>query len=141
MRAPFSRATQKYDLIVFGLLDSHVLLSSRSNVRLDSFVFTRESFALAREHLAPQGVMVVSHAVGTPWFIDRMIGTLRSAFGKLPLLVSADYEHPFGVAYAVGEETAPGRRRERSSRSSRTTGRFSTCRGEVSRRTTCWRCS
>jgi len=109
-RAFLSRNTQKYDLIVFGLLDSHVLLSSRSNVRLDSFVFTRESFALAREHLAPHGVMVVSHAVGNPWFIDRMIGTLRSAFGKLPLLVTADYEHPLGVAYAVGEETAPGPR-------------------------------
>jgi hypothetical protein len=107
-RAFLARDTQKYDLIVFGLLDSHVLLSSRSNVRLDSFVFTRESFALAREHLAPHGLMVVSHAVGNPWFIDRMIGTLGSAFGKLPMLVTADYQHPLGVAYAVGEETAPG---------------------------------
>jgi len=39
MRAFLARDTQKYDLIVFGLLDSHVLLSSRSNLRLDSFVF------------------------------------------------------------------------------------------------------
>jgi len=109
-RAFLARDTQKYDLIVFGLLDSHVLLSSRSNLRLDSFVFTRESFALAREHLAPQGVMVVSHAVGTPWFIDRMLGTLGSAFGKFPLLLTPGYEHPLGVAYAAGAETAPGPR-------------------------------
>jgi hypothetical protein len=103
-RAFLARDTRKYDLIVFGLLDSHVLLSSRSNLRLDSFVFTRESFALAREHLAPHGLMIVSHAVGTPWFIDRMRGTLGSAFGKFPWLLS----EKLGVAYAVGAETAPG---------------------------------
>jgi SAM-dependent methyltransferase len=103
-RAFLARDPRKYDLIVFGLLDSHVLLSSRSNLRLDSFVFTRESFALAREHLAPHGLMVVSHAVGTPWFIDRMRGTLRSAFGKFPWLLSEE----LGVAYAVGADTAPG---------------------------------
>src|SRR5262249_59355515 len=79
------------------------LLSSRSNLRLDSFVFTRESFALAREHLAPHGVMVVSHAVGTPWFIDRMRATLRNAFGKFPLLLTEE----LGVAYAVAAPTAP----------------------------------
>jgi hypothetical protein len=109
-RAFLARDTGKYDLIVFGLLDSHILLSSRSNLRLDSFVFTRESFALAREHLAPHGVMVVSHAVATPWFIDRMRGTLGKAFGKFPLLVSGDYEHPVGAAYAIGPDTAPGQR-------------------------------
>jgi SAM-dependent methyltransferase len=102
-RAFLARDPRKYDLIVFGLLDSHVLLSSRSNLRLDSFVFTRESFALAREHLAPHGVMVVSHAVGTPWFIDRMLATLRDAFGKFPQLLAEGV-----LAYAVGPETAPG---------------------------------
>ena len=37
----FLRTTnQHYDLIVFGLLDSHTLLSQASSVRLDSFVYT-----------------------------------------------------------------------------------------------------
>lgn len=103
-RAFLARDTRHYDLIVFGLLDSHVLLSSKSNVRLDSFVFTRESFSLARERLAPNGMLIVSHAVGTPWFIDRMQATLASAFGKPPLVA----ELPTGIGYAVGAETPPG---------------------------------
>jgi hypothetical protein len=109
-RAFLARDTRQYDLIVFGLLDSHVLLSSRTNVRLDSFVFTRESFALARERLAPDGVLVLSHAVGTPWFVDRMLLTLGSAFDKYPLMLTAHFDHPLGVAYAVGSGTAPGPR-------------------------------
>jgi hypothetical protein len=107
-RAFLARDTRHYDLIVFGLLDSHVLASSRSNVRLDSFVFTRENFSLARQRLAPHGLLVVSHAVGTPWFVDRMLTTLGSAFGKQPLLASESIEHPLGLVYAVGPDTAPG---------------------------------
>lgn len=108
-RAFLARDTREYDLIVFGLLDSHILLSSRSNVRLDSFVFTRESFALARERLAPHGLMVVSHAVGTPWFVERMQATLAGAFGKPPLVVSEFADHPLGTVYAVGADTTPGK--------------------------------
>jgi MFS family permease len=112
-RAFLARDTRHYDLIVFGLLDSHVLLSSRSNVRLDSFVFTRENFSLARERLATHGVLVVSHAVGAPWFIDRMVTTLGSAFGKPPVLISELIKHPLGVVYAVGPDTPPGPQPER----------------------------
>jgi hypothetical protein len=78
-------------------------------VRLDSFVFTRESFGLARERLAPHGLMVVSHAVGTPWFVERMQATLAGAFGKPPLVVSDFADHPLGTVYAVGAGTPPGK--------------------------------
>lgn len=107
-RAFLARDTRQYDLILFGLLDSHVLMSSKSNVRLDSFVFTRESFELARARLAPHGIMVVSHAVATPWFIERMRVTLTQAFGKPPIIVSELATHPIGWVYAVGTDTVPG---------------------------------
>lgn len=107
-RAFLARDTRRYDLIVFGLLDSHVLASSKSNVRLDSFVFTRESFALAREHLAPHGILLVSHAVGSRWFIERMRNTLSDAFGRLPVMVSDLARFPVGVMYAVGPDLDGG---------------------------------
>ena len=37
-RAYFKTAQHKYDLIVFGYLDSHTLLSSLSTLRLDDYV-------------------------------------------------------------------------------------------------------
>jgi hypothetical protein len=91
------------------LLDSHVLLSQMSNVRLDSYVFTEESFALARRHLKPDGLLVVSHAVGQPWFVDRMRATLTDAFeGKPPVVLSERIENAVGFTYAAGA-IEPGR--------------------------------
>ena len=103
-----AHANRLYDVIVFGLLDSHVLLSSQSNIRLDSFVFTRESFAAARRRLKPGGYLYVSHAVGSPWFYERMRATLAAAFdGKPPFILNAVY-HPIGLVYAAGDTVKPG---------------------------------
>jgi SAM-dependent methyltransferase len=100
---------QRYDTIVYGLLDSHVLLSSMSNVRLDSYVFTAESFALAKGRLAPGGILIVSHAVGTDWFVERMRATLTEAFGRPPTLVSETVRHPVGFVYASGDLVPEGK--------------------------------
>ena len=58
-RAFFRKDTGPYDLIWFGLLDSHTTPSAYSNVRLDHFVYTRESFADMKRLLAPSGVVVL----------------------------------------------------------------------------------
>jgi len=60
----FLRTTQNhYDLIVYGLLDSHTLLSQASSVRLDSFVYTVEGLREARSRLKPNGVLSLSFSV------------------------------------------------------------------------------
>lgn len=103
-RTFLARTDQHWDTIVYGLLDSHVLLSSSlSSVRLDSYVFTAESFAVAKSRLADGGILVVSHAVGTPWFVARMRATLTQAFGRPPLLLSEQIRHPLGYIYVAGE--------------------------------------
>ncbi len=46
----FLRSTHKeYDLILFGLLDSHTQFSDFSNMRIDNYVYTEGSFQEARE--------------------------------------------------------------------------------------------
>jgi hypothetical protein len=52
-----------YDAIVYGVLDSHVLLSHGSNVRVDSFVYTQEGFQDAYDHLEKGGMMSVAFAL------------------------------------------------------------------------------
>lgn len=109
-RSFLARTSQRYDMIVYGLVDSHVLLTHRANVRLDSYVFTKESFALARRRLKPDGVLVVSHAVGLPWFVERMRATLAAAFGKPPLVLRDEQlYHPLGYIYVAGEGVRAGR--------------------------------
>ncbi len=107
-RSFFANTTRRFDQIVFGLLDSHILLSHGVNVRIDSYVFTREAFETARGRLEPRGVLVVSHAVGQPWFVERMRATLTAAFGRAPFDVSAVLQNPMGRIYAAGERLPEG---------------------------------
>jgi SAM-dependent methyltransferase len=84
-RAYFRRASGPYDLIWFGLLDSHTTPSAYANVRLDHFVYTRESVADMARLLAPSGVVALLFEAETPWIADRLATLLRDTFGEPPL--------------------------------------------------------
>jgi SAM-dependent methyltransferase len=84
-RAFFRRGEGPYDIVWFGLLDSHTNPSAYTNVRLDHFIYTRESFADVKRLLAPDGVVVLFFAAQTRWIIDRLAGLLGETFGARPL--------------------------------------------------------
>lgn len=84
-RAFFRQAPGPYDLVWFGLLDSHTTPSAYANVRLDHFVYTRESLADVARLLAPSGVVVLLFEAETPWIADRLAGLLRETFGEPPV--------------------------------------------------------
>ncbi len=88
-RAFFKRRTQRYDLVLFGLLDSHTQLSDYSNMRIDNFVYTEESFREAKNLLTDDGVLFVKFQVDKPWIAQRLIKMLQELFGKAPLVFSA----------------------------------------------------
>jgi SAM-dependent methyltransferase len=69
-----------YDAVVFGLLDSHTQLGM-SSVRLDNYVFTRESFAEARRLINPGGHLVVTAASASDWFRERFEAMLGETVG------------------------------------------------------------
>jgi SAM-dependent methyltransferase len=77
----FLTTNRKYDLIVFGLLDSHTLFSSMSSVRLDNFVYTIESFRQVKRLLKGNGVLAMQFAVGRQWIGDRISEMLTQVFG------------------------------------------------------------
>jgi hypothetical protein len=84
---------RKYDLIVYGLLDSHTLLSQGSTVRLDSFVYTVEGLREARNRLKPDGVLSLSFAVISDALGRKIYLMLQQAFdGRPPLCVRAGYD-------------------------------------------------
>jgi SAM-dependent methyltransferase len=85
-RAFFRRHEGRYDVIWFGLLDSHTSPSAYTNVRLDHFIYTRESFADMKRLLAPDGVVVLFFEAQTPWISDRLAGLLAETFGTRPLM-------------------------------------------------------
>lgn len=90
----FLRSTsQHYDLVVYGLLDSHTLLSQASSVRLDSFVYTVEGLREARARLTPDGMLSLSFAVMNPQLGRKLFLMLQNAFdGRPPLCLQAGYD-------------------------------------------------
>jgi spermidine synthase len=88
-RAFMKRTTARYDLILFGLLDSHTQLSDYSNMRLDNFVYTEESFREARELLAPGGVVFLKFQVNHDFVGRRLAEMLTATFGKPPVVFVA----------------------------------------------------
>jgi len=82
--------TKKYDVVVFALIDSLTLQSAFSGVRLESYMFTEESFRAVRNVLKPDGVLVVYNYFREPWLVDRLANTAAVAFGEEPMV----YVHP-----------------------------------------------
>ena len=62
-RTFFRKSTDSYDAVVYGVLDSHILLSHGSNVRLDSFVYTQEGLQEAYRRLKTGGLLSLSFAL------------------------------------------------------------------------------
>jgi len=79
----FLRATdRKYDLIVYALVDSLVLHSGYSNIRLESFLFTRQAFEDVRSHLKPNGTFVMYNYFRQGWLAARLQNGLDEVFGR-----------------------------------------------------------
>ncbi len=76
--------TKKYDLVVFALIDSLTLQSSFSGVRLESYMFTEESFRAVRDRLDTDGLLVVYNYFREKWLVDRLANTAAVAFGSEP---------------------------------------------------------
>lgn len=102
-RAFLKRASGPYDLIVFGLLDSHTVVSAMSNVRLDSFMYTRECFERVRELLAPTGLVALSFSSGfgeSWWVLRRIAAMLERSFASKPVILDVGYDS--GFVYLAG---------------------------------------
>ena len=69
-----------YDVVLFGLLDSHTQLGM-SSVRLDNYVFTMESLAEAKHLVKQDGHLVIVAATSRPWFRERFQDMMKATVG------------------------------------------------------------
>ena len=76
----------RYDLIIFALPDSLTLVSTTANLRLESYLFTEEAFASARDHLTSDGVFVLYNYYRQPWLLDKIAAMLTDVFGARPAI-------------------------------------------------------
>lgn len=98
----FRTADQKYDLIVYGVLDSHTALSHASNLRVDSYVYTREGIAEAFKLLKPDGVLTISFTLVNDALGFKLSKILRELPGAgKPLAVRVLYDYSKTTAFIV----------------------------------------
>lgn len=111
-RSFFATTPETFDVISFGLLDSHTT-TAMTNARLDHYVYTVESLTRARALLNPGGVMVLSFEAQKPFIADRMSRAIEQVFGYKPLV----FRVPFngygwgGLVFVIGDTpgAAPAR--------------------------------
>jgi SAM-dependent methyltransferase len=97
---------EKFDVVCYGLLDSHAMFSSMSSLRLENYVYTVEGLRAGWEHVRDGGVFSVNFSVYAQPFVGvRLLGTIQKATGKDPLVVQHGEDH--GATFVVTRGTAP----------------------------------
>jgi spermidine synthase len=109
-RSYVQNSTERFDLIVFSLLDSHTTSSYYSNIRIDNYVYTLEALRATRKLLKPDGLMIIKFQVNTPWIAGRLHDLVQTVFGQPPLQMRGDapLRGPTasgGTVYIAGSQT------------------------------------
>ena len=79
---------KQYDLIIYALVDSLVLHSGYSNIRLESYLFTKQAMDDVKKRLRPGGVFVMYNYFRQGWIVSRLQNTVREAFGSDALVLN-----------------------------------------------------
>jgi len=106
-RAFLKTTKKKYDLIIFALPDSLASLSNFANIRLESFLFTKQSFKEAKSRLKDDGVLVLYNYYRTEWLMGKLGNMLTEVFGHSPYYAVYTHEARGQLgALAIGPKMA-----------------------------------
>tara|TARA_B100000767_G_scaffold169119_1_gene158320 strand:+ start:510 stop:2906 length:2397 start_codon:yes stop_codon:yes gene_type:complete len=88
-RTFIKNSKKKYDVIVYGLLDSQSNLSSKGGIRLDSYVYTVEALTESKNKLKNDGFIFISFFVQTPEIGYKIFEMLEKATGNKPTVLKS----------------------------------------------------
>jgi SAM-dependent methyltransferase len=95
----FVRRTERsYDLAVYAVVDSLVLHSGFSSLRLENFLFTREAFADVKRRLKPDGVFAMYNFYRQGWVVSRLASMAEEVFGTPPVVISLPFRDEIRAA-------------------------------------------
>ncbi|HLO18857.1 MAG TPA: hypothetical protein VK206_28755 [Anaerolineales bacterium] len=103
-RSFLATTSEKFDVISFGLLDSHTT-TALTNARLDHYVYTKESILQAKSRLRDGGIMVLTFEAQKPFIADRIQTVLEEVFQQPPLVfrIPLSAYGPGGVMFVTGD--------------------------------------
>jgi hypothetical protein len=103
-RSFLRRTARTYDLVAYALVDSLVLHSGYSTLRLEDFLFTEEAFGEVKSKLDSDGLFVVYNFYHRGWLVGRMQKMLERVFGTEPIVIPL----PHVDAITASESTGGG---------------------------------
>jgi SAM-dependent methyltransferase len=103
-RAFLKKTKNKYDVIILATLDSQTLLSGMSSIRLDNYIYTLESFRSIKEHLKPEGVLILYHMSANTAIPFKLAKTLMDVFGVHPLMHFEKEHRLFNMTFVAGSK-------------------------------------
>ena len=99
----FLRTTdRRYDLVVYAVVDSLILHSSYSSIRLESFLFTEEAFRDIRRVLREDGVFVAYNDYRQGWILERVNAMAEAALGTRPLVLTIPHAKTLSPSAPIG---------------------------------------
>jgi hypothetical protein len=101
----FIRQTKdRFDTIIYGLLDSHTNLGAMTNVRVDSFVYTVEAFREAVGRLSDDGLVIVSYTLLDKFQGRKLHAMLQAAYPEAPTRAFCvpGGQHDGGTTFVTG---------------------------------------
>jgi spermidine synthase len=81
---------ERFDLILFSLLDSHTTNSNYTNIRIDNYVYTVEALKEARDLLNSDGLLIIKFEAQNDWIAGRLDALLTRVFGVRPVQLSSE---------------------------------------------------
>ena len=103
-RAYLRRSSETYDLIIMNALDSHHQAPGLSTLRLESYMYTVESFRDVQRLMKPETLFVVHLSSTRAWMGERLFWTLTEAFGKKPRLFMTAGSPFMSIAFSYGPD-------------------------------------
>jgi len=95
--------TQQYDLIVYALVDSLILHSGYSSIRLENYLFTRQAMADVKARLKNGGMFVMYNFFRQGWLVGRLRHMTAEVFGSEPILIALPYQAEIAAAALPGD--------------------------------------
>lgn len=89
---------RQYDMIIYALPDSLMVISGQSSIRLENYLFTVEAITRAKQLLTKTGTINFYNYYHERWIIDRLANTLALVFGNNPCF---DTEGPDNIWLSV----------------------------------------
>ena len=94
-----------FDVVCYGLLDSHAMFSAMSSLRLDNYVYTEEGIRRAWAHVADGGHLSLSFSlIAGDWIAERIYWTIERATGSRPVAFNHGLHE--GITFVVAKPTA-----------------------------------